>query len=88
MKYRIEIETVRVDVWGTKFSALDMGDVAAQWFTEVLHTPCRLVGRNPNGIRLFTKPHPTDADHITQVSFFHYFITQSRLCLQTCFHCL
>ncbi|HTH77542.1 MAG TPA: MOSC N-terminal beta barrel domain-containing protein [Ramlibacter sp.] len=37
----------RVRVWNDDVDAWDMGAVAAQWFTDFLHRPCRLVRFDP-----------------------------------------
>jgi uncharacterized protein len=35
--------SVDVQIWDDQFSAFDMGDGAANWFTDFLGTPCRMV---------------------------------------------
>lgn len=35
--------SIHVQVWRDSCDALDCGDLAAQWFSEYLHMPCRLV---------------------------------------------
>jgi uncharacterized protein len=34
---------LEVEVWGDRCHALSMGEVAAQWFSQFLQTPCQLV---------------------------------------------
>lgn len=43
---------VRVRVWGDEVAAFDMGAVAAQWFSDFLGTPARLVRFDPDERRL------------------------------------
>ena len=43
---------VRVQVWDDEVSAYDMGDVAAQWFSDFLGRPLRLVRFDPDHQRL------------------------------------
>ncbi|NML43038.1 MOSC domain-containing protein [Ramlibacter sp. G-1-2-2] len=45
-------EPVRVKVWDDEVSAFDMGDVAAQWFTDFLGRKLRLVRFDPEHRRL------------------------------------
>lgn len=45
-------EPVRVRVWDDEVSAYDMGQVAAQWFTDFLGRPLRLVRFDPDHRRL------------------------------------
>lgn len=40
---RALVDTTTVTVWGDEVQALDCGQVAADWLTTVLKTPCRLV---------------------------------------------
>ena len=48
-----EVEApVRVRVWGEEVAAYDMGAIAAQWFTDFLGTPARLVRFDPEHKRL------------------------------------
>jgi uncharacterized protein YcbX len=42
----------RVRVWNDEVAAYDMGDIAAQWFTDFLGTPLRLVRFDPDHQRL------------------------------------
>lgn len=48
----LDVEAVdsprRVRVWKDEVDAWDMGDVAAQWFTDFLGRPCRLVRFDPD----------------------------------------
>lgn len=46
---------VRVTVWNDEVAAYDMGDLAAQWFTDFLGQPCRLVRFDPEQKRLSSK---------------------------------
>lgn len=47
------VETpTRVQVWKDVVKAWDMGDLAAQWFSDYLHTPARLVRFDPDEQRL------------------------------------
>ena len=45
-------EPVRVQLWGEEVPAYDMGAVAAQWFTDFLGQPLRLVRFDPEHRRL------------------------------------
>lgn len=45
-------EAVRVRLWDEEVPAFDMGDVAAQWFSDFLGTPLRLVRFDPEHRRL------------------------------------
>lgn len=54
---RVEVP-VRVRVWNDKVAAYDMGDLAAQWFTDFLGRPLRLVRFDPDQKRL-SDPHWT-----------------------------
>lgn len=40
-----------VTVWRNQVQALDQGEAAATWFSEVLQMPCRLVRQSPKHIR-------------------------------------
>lgn len=48
---RVEVP-VRVRVWNDEVAAYDMGDLAAQWFTDFLGRPLRLVRFDPDQKRL------------------------------------
>jgi uncharacterized protein len=51
-----EVESpVRVSLWGEETSAYDMGNVAAQWFTDFLGQTARLVRFDPEEKRLSSK---------------------------------
>ena len=51
-----EVEApVRVRVWDDDVAAFDMGATAAQWFTDFLGTPCRLVRFDPDHKRLSSR---------------------------------
>lgn len=41
----------RAEVWGDVVKAYDMGDLAAQWFSDFLQTPARLVRFDPDEVR-------------------------------------
>jgi uncharacterized protein len=43
--------TTRAQVWDDIVKAYDMGDVAAQWFSDFLKTPARLVRFDPEEVR-------------------------------------
>ena len=45
-------EPVRVTVWNDEVAAYDMGDLAAQWFSDFLGRPARLVRFDPDQKRL------------------------------------
>jgi uncharacterized protein len=46
---------VRVTVWNDEVAAYDMGDLAAQWFSDFLGRPLRLVRFDPEQKRLSSK---------------------------------
>ena len=56
MALHVALDTVekatRVQVWSDKVAAYDMGDLAAQWFTDFLGRPLRLVRFDPEQKRL------------------------------------
>ena len=43
---------VRVQIWDDEVAAFDMGDLAAQWFSDFLRRPLRMVRFNPEHKRL------------------------------------
>jgi uncharacterized protein YcbX len=45
-------QPVRARLWGEEFAAYDMGAIAAQWFTDFLGRPARLVRFDPDQKRL------------------------------------
>ncbi len=45
----------RAQVWDDVVKAWDMGDLAAQWFSDYLHTPARLVRFDPDERRLASR---------------------------------
>ena len=48
-----EVEApVRVTLWGEDIAAFDMGKIAAQWFSDFLGTPARLVRFDPDHQRI------------------------------------
>lgn len=52
----------RVQVWGDEVAAYDMGDLAAQWFTDFLGRPLRMVRFDPDHQRLSDKRWTGDID--------------------------
>jgi uncharacterized protein len=48
-------KATQVQVWNDKVAAYDMGDLAAQWFTDFLGQPLRLVRFDPEQKRLSNK---------------------------------
>ena len=64
-----EVEApVRVRVWGDEVAAFDMGAIAAQWFTDFLGTPCRLVRFDPDHKRLSSRAWTGDIEAPNQFS--------------------
>jgi uncharacterized protein YcbX len=55
-------EPVRVKVWNDEVAAYDMGDLAAQWFSDFLGQPLRLVRFDPEQKRLSNKTWTGDID--------------------------
>jgi uncharacterized protein YcbX len=55
-------EPVRVKVWKDEVAAYDMGDLAAQWFSDFLGQPLRLVRFDPEQKRLSNKTWTGDID--------------------------
>jgi uncharacterized protein len=59
MALHVALDTVekatQVQVWNDKVAAYDMGDLAAQWFTDFLGRPLRLVRFDPEQKRLSDK---------------------------------
>ncbi len=53
---------VRVQVWDDEVAAYDMGDLAAQWFSDFLERPLRLVRFDPEQKRLSNKKWTGDID--------------------------
>lgn len=53
---------VRVKVWDDEVNAFDMGDLAAQWFSDFLGKPVRLVRFDPEQKRLSSKKWTGDID--------------------------
>lgn len=65
----MEVEAaVRVRVWGDEVAAFDMGATAAQWFTDFLGTPCRLVRFDPDHKRPSDKAWTGEAEGLNQFS--------------------
>ena len=64
-----------VQVWGDVCNAKDAGNVAAQWFSEYLMLPCRLV-RLPDGfIRLTDKNYSRPGDNVSFADGFPLLVT-------------
>jgi uncharacterized protein len=55
-------QPVRVKVWDDTVAAYDMGDLAAQWFTDFLGRPLRLARFDPEQRRLSSKRWSGDID--------------------------
>lgn len=55
-------EPTRVTVWKDEVAAYDMGDLAAQWFSDFLGQKCRLVRFDPEQKRLSNKQWTGDID--------------------------
>ena len=64
-----EVETqVRVNIWGDEVAAFDMGSVAAQWFSDYLGTPARLVRFDPGHKRVCGSEWTDGTDALNQFS--------------------
>ncbi len=64
-----EVEApVRVKVWDDEVAAFDMGKVAAQWFSDFLGTPARLVRFDPDHKRPSAKKWTGDLEALNQFS--------------------
>ena len=64
-----EVEApVRVTLWGDEVAAFDMGNVAAQWFTDFLGTTARLVRFDPDHRRLSDKAWTGEVEALNQFS--------------------
>jgi uncharacterized protein YcbX len=61
-------EPVRVRVWDDEVPAFDMGAVAAQWFTDFLGRPLRLVRFDPEFRRLSNPQWTSGAEALNQFS--------------------
>jgi len=61
-------EPVKVRVWEDEVAAYDMGAVAAQWFTDFLGQPLRLVRFDPDERRLSNARWTGDAEALNQFS--------------------
>lgn len=55
-------DATRVTVWKDEVAAYDMGDLAAQWFSDFLGQRCRLVRFDPEQKRLSNKQWTGDVD--------------------------
>ena len=58
----------RARVWDDEVAAFDMGDLAAQWFTDFLGVPCRLVRFDPEHRRLSSKKWTGEDEALNQFS--------------------
>lgn len=64
-----EVEApVRVRVWDDEVAAFDMGQVAAQWFSDFLGTKARLVRFDPDHKRASSKKWTGDVEALNQFS--------------------
>ena len=61
-------EPVRVRVWNDEVAAYDMGDVAAQWFTDFLGRKLRLVRFDPEHKRASSRKWTGGAEALNQFS--------------------
>lgn len=61
-------EPVRVRIWDEEVPAFDMGAVAAQWFTDLLGQPLRLVRFDPEHRRLSNTKWTQGAEALNQFS--------------------
>lgn len=59
-------EPVRVKVWKDEVQAFDMGDIAAQWFTDFLGRKLRLVRFDPEHRRLSNRKWTGEAEALNQ----------------------
>lgn len=59
---------VRVRVWDDEVAAYDMGAIAAQWFTDFLGTPARLVRFDPEHKRVCSRQWTGDVEALNQFS--------------------
>ena len=57
---------VRVKVWDDEVAAFDMGKIAAQWLTDFLGTPARLVRFDPDHKRLSDSAWTGEAEALNQ----------------------
>jgi uncharacterized protein YcbX len=61
-------EPVRVQVWKDEVQAYDMGAIAAQWFTDFLGQPARLVRFDPEHKRVQHRSGPAAPEALNQFS--------------------
>lgn len=61
-------QPTRARVWDDEVAAFDMGDLAAQWFTDYLGVPCRLVRFDPDHRRLSSKTWTGEDEALNQFS--------------------
>ena len=61
-------EAVRVKIWDDEVEAYDMGAIAAQWFTDFLGTPARLVRFDPEHKRVCSPKWTGDIEALNQFS--------------------
>jgi uncharacterized protein YcbX len=59
---------VRVTVWDDEVAAFDMGAIAAQWFSDFLGTPARLVRFDPDHQRICNRDWTGDLEALNQFS--------------------
>ena len=59
---------VRVQIWDDEVAAFDMGDLAAQWFSDFLRRPLRMVRFNPEHKRLSDREWTGDIEAETAFS--------------------
>ena len=57
---------IAVEIWGDRTDAIDLGDVAANWFHQLLNLDenkiCRLVKRSPQHQRIVKQKYPSEED--------------------------
>ena len=57
---------IAVEIWGDRTNAIDLGDVAANWFHQLLNLDenkiCRLVKRSPTHQRIVKQKYPSEED--------------------------
>ena len=58
--------SIAVEIWGDRTNAIDCGDVAADWFHQLLNLDenkiCRLVKRSPKHQRIVKQKYPREED--------------------------
>lgn len=73
---------VQATVWNDTVPAFDMGDVAAQWFSDFLGQPLRLVRFHPDHRRLSSAQWTGDAEGLNQFSDGYAVLVVSEASLQ------